>query len=157
LTDEAVMRTLALVGLEEWVSGLPQGLDTEMEGSGGGAGLTLSSGQRQLVALARALVGEPHVLLLDEATAAIDAHSDAAFRTALSRTVWSTRCAVVMVAHRISSARDADRVVVMEAGRVVEEGAPDELVLAGGRFSALIALDEVHWSWEDQFSDETSP
>ncbi len=157
LTDEAVTRTLALVGLEEWVSGLPQGLDTELEGSGGGAGLTLSSGQRQLVALARALVGEPHVLLLDEATAAIDAHSDAAFRTALSRTVWSTRCAVVMVAHRISSARDADRVVVMEAGRVVEEGAPDELVSAGGRFSALVALDEVHWSWEDQFSDEISP
>ena len=58
-----------------------------------------------------------------------------------------------MVAHRISTARDADRVVVMEAGRVVEEGAPGALLASGGRFAALTALDEAGWSWEDRPSD----
>jgi ATP-binding cassette subfamily B protein len=150
ISDDAVTRTLALVGLDALVGALTDGLDTELEGAGGGAGLTLSAGQRQLVALARALVAEPQVLLLDEATAAIDARSDASFRAALSRATWSKGCAVVMVAHRISTARDADRVVVMEAGRVVEEGKPGDLVATGGRFAALTALDEAGWSWEER-------
>jgi ATP-binding cassette subfamily B protein len=149
ISDDAVMTTMTLVGLDALVGALPQGLDAELAGAGGGAGLTLSAGQRQLVALARALVAEPQVLLLDEATAAVDAHSEASFRAALSRTTWSKGCAVVMVAHRISTARDADRVIVMEAGRIVEEGAPGDLVATGGRFAALAALDEAGWSWEE--------
>jgi ATP-binding cassette subfamily B protein len=149
ISDVAVSKTLTLVGLGTVVSAFPEGLDTELEGTGGGAGVALSAGQRQLVVLARALVTEPQVLLLDEATAAIDAHSDSAFRAALKQATWSKRCAVVMVAHRISTARDADRVVVMEAGRVVETGTPDELVAAGGRFAALAELDEAGWSWRE--------
>lgn len=155
LADDAVVRTMALVGLDSLTKVLPDGLDTELEGAGSGKGLRLSAGQRQLVALARALVAEPQVLLLDEATAAIDAHSDAAFRTALWRTTWSKECAVILVAHRISTARDADRVVVMESGRVVEEGLPGDLVASGGRFAALAALDEAGWSWEERTQDAT--
>jgi ABC-type multidrug transport system fused ATPase/permease subunit len=126
---------------------MPDALDTTLAGSGGGAGVVLSAGQRQLVALARALVAEPEVLLLDEATAAIDAGSDAAFRSALARTAWARGCAVLTVAHRIATARDADRVVVIEAGRIVEQGTPADLVSAGGAFAALAALDEAHWDW----------
>ena len=144
---DAIGRVVSLVGLEALVTSLPDGLDSVMAASGGGTGVVLSAGQRQLVALARALVAEPRVLLLDEATAAIDAESDAAFRSALTRTAWAQGCAVVTIAHRISTARDADQVIVMEAGRIAEQGAPDDLVKAGGRFAALAALDEAGWDW----------
>ncbi len=147
VTDDAIRRVLSLTGLEQLMTALPDGLDTVAAGAGGGAGVVLSAGQRQLVALARALVAEPEVLLLDEATAAVDAASDAAFRSALTRTAWARGCAVLTVAHRISTARDADRVIVMEAGRILEQGRPADLIGAGGRFAALAALDEAHWDW----------
>ena len=68
-------------------------------------------------------------------------------RSALGRTAWAQDCAIVTVAHRISTARDAGRVVVLEAGRIAEQGAPGDLVSAGGRFAALAALDEAGWDW----------
>jgi ATP-binding cassette subfamily B protein len=147
ISGDTICRVIALAGLEPLVTALPDGLGTVLAGSGGGAGAVLSAGQRQLVALARALVGEPEVLLLDEATAAIDAHSDAALRSALTRTAWAKGCTIVTVAHRISTARAADRVIVMQAGRIVEQGAPGDLVSAGGQFAALAALDEAGWDW----------
>ena len=147
ISDDAIRAVLALTGLEPLIAAMPDGLETIAAGSGGGAGVVLSAGQRQLVALARALVTEPEVLLLDEATAAVDAESDATFRSALARTAWARGCAVLTVAHRISTARDADRVVVMEAGRIIEQGTPGILVGEGGAFAALSALDEAHWDW----------
>jgi ATP-binding cassette subfamily B protein len=147
ISDDAIGRVLALTGLEPLIAAMPDALDTMLAGSGGGVGVVLSAGQRQLIALARALVTEPAVLLLDEATAAIDAESDATFRAALTRTAWARGCAVLTVAHRISTARDADRVVVIDAGRIVEQGTPRDLVSAGGAFAALAALDEAHWDW----------
>jgi ATP-binding cassette subfamily B protein len=109
----------------------------------------LSAGQRQLLALARALVADPAVLLLDEATAAVDAASDAAFRAALRSAVLSRGRGVLTVAHRLSTAREADRVVVLERGEVVEEGPPEELVRRGGRFAALVELEAAGWDWRD--------
>lgn len=147
--DDAISRALSLVGLDALPAALPDGLDSLLAGSSGEPGATLSAGQRQLVALARALVGEPEVLLLDEATAVIDATSDAALRSALARTAWAKGCAVITVAHRISTVRDADRVVVLDAGRIVEQGTPRELLAVGGQFAALAALDEAGWDWSD--------
>jgi len=100
----------------------------------------LSAGQRQLLSLTRALVWNPSVLLLDEATAAIDGTSDAAVRAGLRMRVTREGMAVLTVAHRLTTAREADRVIVLEEGRIVEEGPPDQLVRQGGRFAALVDL-----------------
>jgi len=98
--------------------------------------------------VSRAVVELPTALLLDEATASIDGASDAAFRAALRTAAGERGCAVLMVAHRIATARDADRVVVLERGAVVEEGPPAVLLAAGGRFAALAELEEAGWDWQ---------
>lgn len=145
----ALQRAADVAGIGPLVAELPEGFETPLAGEGRGGGAVLSAGQRQLVALARALVREPAVLLLDEATAAIDGASDAAFRAALRDTALRRGCAVLTVAHRLSTAREADRVVVIEAGRVVEEGRPEELVARGGHFAALAELEAAGWDWQD--------
>jgi ATP-binding cassette subfamily B protein len=123
------------------------GYQTLLSSSSGGRGTQLSAGQQQLLALARALVHRPAVLLLDEATAAIDGVSDAAFRAALRQWVLPAGCAVLTVAHRLSTAMEADRVVVLEKGSIVEEGSPGELAGRAGRFAALLELEAAGWDW----------
>ncbi len=150
LADDRIARAVELAGIGSLLVELPGGLDESLAGEGRGAGSVLSAGQRQLVALARALVSEPAVLLLDEATAAIDGASDAAFRAALRASALSRGCAVLTVAHRISTAREADRVVVIEQGRVAEQGRPEDLVKAGGQFAALAELEAAGWDWRDE-------
>jgi ATP-binding cassette subfamily B multidrug efflux pump len=93
-----------------------------------GGGIQLSAGQRQLLALTRALVWEPAVLLLDEATAAVDSASEAAVRAAIRAAVMGSGRTVLTVAHRLATAQDADRVLVLEAGQIVEMGPPEELI-----------------------------
>ena len=149
ISAEACARAARVSGLDTLVPALPEGFDTMLAADRGGSGIALSAGQRQLVALTRALVAEPVVLLLDEATAAIDGASDAAFRAALRRVSEERGQAVLTVAHRLSTARDADRVVVMEHGQIVEEGPPTELAASGGRFSALLELEAAGWDWRD--------
>jgi ATP-binding cassette subfamily B protein len=149
IKDGAIEHAVEVAGLGSFVSALPQGLDTHLAGEGRGEGAILSAGQRQLVALARAVVTAPSVLLLDEATAAIDGASDAAFREALRTTALRSGCAVLTVAHRISTAREADRVVVLDNGRITEKGPPDDLVRAGGRFAALADLEAAGWDWSE--------
>ena len=85
---------------------------------------------------------------MDEATAAVDSASEAAVRAALHTAVMGSGRAVVTVAHRLAAAQDADRVLVLEAGRIVEAGPPDELIRRGGRFAALLELEAAGWDWQ---------
>ncbi len=144
----AVERAAKIAGAAAWVESLPQGYDTPLSGAGRSAGAQLSAGQRQLLALARALVWDPPVLLLDEATAAIDSASDAALWAALRADVAGHGRVVLAVAHRLATARVADRVIALEAGRIVEIGPPEELVRRGGRFAALVELEAAGWRWQ---------
>jgi len=152
LTDNSVPEAAAieaarLAGADAFIWALPQGYETPLSGSGSGSGTHLSAGQQQLLALARALVHKPAVLLFDEATAAIDSASDAAFRAALRGSVLPQGCAVLTVAHRLSTALDADRIIVLDRGYIVEEGPPAELAASGGRFAALLELEAAGWDW----------
>jgi len=144
---EAVVEAAAIAGLDPFVRSLPMGYQTVLGHGSDGPGTGLSAGQQQLLALARALVHRPAVLLLDEATAAIDSVSDAAFRAALRRSVLPAGCAVLTVAHRLATAVEADRVIVLERGVIVEEGSPQELARRGGRFAALLELEAAGWDW----------
>ncbi len=145
--EEAVLEAARIAGADAFIRALPQGYQTLLSGGVGGAGTQLSAGQQQLLALARALVHKPAVLLLDEATAAIDSASEAAFRSALRESVLSGGCAVLTVAHRLSTAVGADRVVVLDRGDIVEEGPPGELAHRPGRFAALLELEAAGWDW----------
>jgi len=142
-----------LAGADRFIRALPDGYNTVLSDSGRGTGVQLSAGQRQLLALARALVTAPVVLLLDEATAVIDGASDAAFRAALHEHVLTAGTAVLTVAHRLATAREADRVLVMAGGRIVEQGPPGELLTSGGRFATLIALEDAGWDWQHDLDD----
>jgi len=147
ISDEAVFDAAAVTGIDAFVRTLPQGYRTWLGHGADGRGAQLSAGQQQLLALARALAHKPRVLLLDEATAAIDNASDAAFRAALRRSVLPAGCAVLTVAHRLSTAIEADRVIVIERGAIVQEGAPGELARRPGRFAALLELEAAGWDW----------
>ena len=147
VAEADVYEAAAIAGVDAYIGALPQGYRTRLSGSASGAGTPLSAGQRQLLALARALVHRPAVLLLDEATSAIDNASDAAFRTALRERVLARGVAVLTVAHRLASARDADRVIVLEKGRVVEAGPPIVLMTGRGRFAAWLELEAAGWDW----------
>jgi|KBSSwiStaDraftv2_1062776.scaffolds.fasta_scaffold08079_3 ABC-type multidrug transport system fused ATPase/permease subunit len=126
------------VGADGFIRALPDGYDTDVRKRGG----RLSAGQRQLIAFARAFLADPAVLILDEATSSLDVPTERAVQRAL-HTVLAGRTALI-IAHRLSTVEIADRVLVLDAGRVVEDGTPDELInQSGGRFAAL------HESWRD--------
>lgn len=144
---EAAQRAARITGADAFIQSLPQGYDTVLSDLGRGTGVHLSSGQRQLLALARALVWDPKVLLFDEATAAIDRASEAEFRDALRTQVLDRGRAVITVAHRLSTAREADRVIVLERGSIIEQGSPEELISAGGHFAAWLELEAAGWDW----------
>ena len=115
------------------VDTLPDGLDTMV----GERGTSLSGGQRQRVAIARAFLKDAPVLVLDEATSHLDATNEAEVRRSLDM-LRADRTTIV-IAHRLSTVRTADRIVVLDAGRVVETGTPDDLLAAGGRYARLVA------------------
>jgi ATP-binding cassette subfamily B protein len=143
---EAVENAVRIAGVKALIRGLPNGYETLIN-NGSGGGVQLSSGQRQLLSLARALVWNPKVLLFDEATSAIDSASEAAFRKALQDETSHHQRAILTVAHRLSTAREADRVIVLENGRIQEMGTPHELITKGGQFAALLELESAGWDW----------
>ncbi|MGI8758801.1 MAG: ABC transporter ATP-binding protein, partial [Acidimicrobiales bacterium] len=132
-TDEELAEACRALGIDELVERLPQGLDTPVHERGS----ALSSGQRQLLALARAFVARPRVLVLDEATSSLDLRSEAVVERALD--VVREGRTVILVAHRLATAMRADRIAVVDGGRLVEVGTHAELVAEGGRYAALSA------------------
>jgi ATP-binding cassette, subfamily B, bacterial len=130
-TREEVRAAAVAAAVADFVEGLPNGYDTWV----GERGVTLSGGQRQRIALARALLRDPAILVLDEATSAVDNETEAAIQTSL-RTAGE-RCTTIVVAHRLSTVRHADRIWVLDRGRVAEAGTHDELVALGGAYAAL--------------------
>lgn len=137
-TDAEVENAARAIGAHDFITRLPQGYATDVANKGG----RLSAGQRQLVAFARAFLADPDVLILDEATSSLDVPSERLVQHAL-RTILADRTAVI-IAHRLSTVEIADRVLVLEHGRILEDGPPQDLIAAGGgRFSAL------HDAWVD--------
>ena len=134
---ERIQAVAEIAHAMEFVGQLPEGLETAI-GDGGGR---LSGGQRQRLAIARALYHDPPILVLDEATSALDAEGERLVQAAIER-VMEGRTAVV-IAHRLSTVRRADRIVVMEAGRIKEVGGHDELMAAKGAYHAMVALQQL--------------
>jgi len=131
VSDAQLREAARAVGADGFIMALPQGYDTEV----GERGVQLSAGQRQLVAFARALVADPRILVLDEATANVDVHTESLIEEGLRRLV-AGRTAIV-IAHRLSTIRHATRILVMEDGRVAEQGTHNELLEAEGRYWRL--------------------
>jgi subfamily B ATP-binding cassette protein HlyB/CyaB len=132
--NERVVAAAKLAGAHDFILELPEGYDTLVGERGG----SLSGGQRQRVAIARALMGDPRILIFDEATSALDYESE---RVILGNMAAIARNrTVVLVAHRLSTLRLADRIITIERGRVVEDGSHDELIKRGGRYATLYRL-----------------
>ncbi len=148
VAESDVIEAATISGAHAFIRALPDGYRTVLRGAGGGPGVQLSAGQSQLLTLTRALVSRPAALLFDEATSFVDGTSEAALREALRSTVLERGAAVLTIAHRLSTAREAHRVVVMDHGRIVEDGAPADLIARGGRFAALLELEAAGWAWQ---------
>jgi ATP-binding cassette, subfamily B, multidrug efflux pump len=147
--ESAAIEAAKITGADAFIRALPDGYRTLLRGAGRGLGVQLSAGQEQLLTLTRALVARPAVLLFDEATSSVDGASEAMLLEALRSTVLTRGTAVLTVAHRLSTAKAADRVLVIDRGRIVEDGAPADLVARGRRFAALLELEAAGWDWRE--------
>jgi len=141
-TDEDVLSAARQVGGGDWIKSLPDGLETQV----GERGASLSMGQRQLVALARVLLQDPEIFILDEATASVDPLTETLIQEGLDE-VMKRRTSVV-IAHRLSTIRNADRIIVLREGKIIEEGSHDELLAAGGYYAELYNTYFRHQSLE---------
>jgi len=133
-SDEEVIAAAKIVGAHEFIERLPRGYETRI--GEGGAGLSV--GQKQLIAFARALIRNPAILIMDEATSSIDPYTDLLIRKAM-RALLKDRTSII-IAHRLSTVKDADRILVIDDGRIVEEGTHEELIEKGGLYSHLYEM-----------------
>ena len=125
------------MGAHEFITAMPDGYDTDVNKRGG----RVSAGQRQLISFARAFLADPAVLILDEATSSLDIPGERLVQRGL-QTLLADRTSLI-IAHRLSTVEIADRVLVMESGRVIEDGSPADLISGTGQFAAL------HTAWRD--------
>jgi subfamily B ATP-binding cassette protein HlyB/CyaB len=139
---ERVMDAARQAGAHDFIQELPEAYSTMI----GERGASLSGGQRQRIAIARALMGVPKILIFDEATSALDYESEAAIQANM-RTICAGRT-VILIAHRLSTLRGADRIVTLERGALVEDGTHESLLKAGGRYADL---------WRRQSGEQPAP
>ena len=132
--DDAIWEAASAANAADFLRALPQGLDTFL----GEDGARLSGGQRQRIAIARALLRDAPILLLDEATSALDAESERLVQGALDRLMEGRT--TLVIAHRLATIRQADRIIVMDGGRIVEQGNHTTLLAAGGLYARLARL-----------------
>ena len=131
ITREEVIAACEFVGADAIVQKLPEGYDTKLSERGSG----LSAGERQLISFARIIVFKPKVLILDEASANLDSHTELLIQNALH--VVSQQRTTIVIAHRLSTIMQADRIIVMSRGQIVEQGNHDELIELGGQYREL--------------------
>ncbi len=150
--DEEIIRVSEAVGAHEFIMKLPEGYETDVRERGG----RLSVGQRQLISLARALLANPRILIMDEATSSIDAYTELIIQQALEK-VLKDRTSII-IAHRLSTVRNADMIVVLEEGRIAETGTHVELIEKGGLYRQLYEMQFRYENGEEtlQVSDDSS-
>ena len=141
-TDEEVLAAARAARCEDFVRNLPQGYQTLI----GENGSTLSGGERQRISIARALLKDAPVILLDEATASLDVENESAVQEALSRLLQGKT--VLVIAHRMRTVAGADHIVVLERGRVAQQGKPEELMRKGGLYRRMAELQKETAQWE---------
>jgi subfamily B ATP-binding cassette protein HlyB/CyaB len=137
LAMDKVVAAAKLAGAHEFICKMPQGYDTPV----GERGVSLSGGQRQRIAIARALIGDPRILIFDEATSALDYESESIIQENMRDIVRGRT--VLIIAHRLSTVRSADRILTIENGAIVEDGAHEQLVAGNGRYAALHRIQSV--------------
>ena len=140
-TDGEVLAAARAANCDEFVQRLPEGYDTTI----GENGSRLSGGERQRISIARALLKDAPIVLLDEATASLDVENETKVQEALSRLLAGKT--VIVIAHRMRTVMSADKIVVLDGGRVVEQGAPEELLGRPGLFARMVALQQESADW----------